>query len=435
MSDTTAISSSLEPISFESRIIETAAGSCRLYMLPVAVNNVVSWRGAFMSNPAFENGDDLRQGLVVSLLDKGSKHRDRFELAEVLENRGAQVNYYNGGIGVGFSGKCLKRDTHEVWGVMAEQLKEPAMQEEEFQKAQMQVAASIQRSLERTGTQAYIGLCREIYDRSHPNYSLTPADELQLLSEITLDSLQEYHRNHFGSNDLMMVVVGDIDPDHISRSVQEHFGSWMSHTASPTHAISGRLNTPERIRLPMEDKSSIDVRIGHAVEIRRNDHEYVPLYLGNFILGGNFSSRLMNVIRDDMGLTYGIRSGLAGISRYYEGHWQVSVTLSEDNLLKGLDAIRSLLENYVQEGVTQEELEEKKTTVVGTFNVELATTGGMASNILRGIQNGFGVAYIDDFPRKVNAATLEEVNSAIQKHIRPDMAHLVLAGTLPGESA
>lgn len=424
---------SADTLTFKDRIIEAQVGRCTLYMLPVEVENVVSWRGSFMSYPSFPDGDDLRQGLVVSMLDKGTKKKDRFQIADVLENKGAQLNYHNGGIGVGFSGRCLKRDVKEVLGIMAEQVIEPAFDDQEFQKTGMRVAASIQRSMERTGAQASNALSRNIYAPAHPNYSYSPADELKLLSSITLESLQSYHSNHFGSNDLVMVVVGDIDPSTIIDAVASSIGSWEGHSVKESHDVKANLTSPVVEKVMMTDKSSIDVRLGHAIELRLNQDEYIPLYLGNFMLGGNFSSRLMDIVRDQKGLTYGIRSSLVGISKYYEGHWQVGVTLSEDKLEEGIAATRSVIEDFVKEGGTEEELAQKKTTIIGTFKVELATTSGLAGNILRGVQNGFGTGYLDDFPARVEKTTLDEVNQRVRKYIQLDTAHMALAGTLPDD--
>lgn len=433
MTDKTSLDSLTDTRSFQSRIIETAVGPCTLYMLPVEVENVVSWRGAFMSNPVFPNGDDLRQGLVVSMLDKGTKKRDRFQIADVLENRGAQLSYQNGGVGVGFSGRCLKADVGEVMGIMAEQLFEPAFDEQEFQKAGMRVAASIQRSMERTGTLAYSALCRNIYTPAHPNFTHPPEEELKILSGITLDSLKSYHDAHFGANQLVLVVVGDIDPDEITKVVQSTLGGWKAHTAPAVYDVDANFASPVVEKVPMEDKSSIDVRLGHAIELRMNHEGYVPLYLGNFMLGGNFSSRLMDIVRDQKGLTYGIRSSLIGISKYYEGHWQVGVTLSADKLDEGIEATKEVIKDYVNEGASQAELDQKKTTIIGTFKVELATTGGLAGNILRGVQNGFGTSYLDDFPRRVAEVTLKEVNNSVSQHLQLDKAHLSMAGTIPEE--
>lgn len=433
MTDKTSLDIRPDTRSFQSKIIETAVGPCSLYMLPVEVENVVSWRGAFMSNPVFPNGDDLRQGLVVSMLDKGTKKRDRFQIADVLENRGAQLNYHNGGVGVGFSGRCLKRDVREVMGIMAEQLFEPAFDEQEFQKAGMRVAASIQRSMERTGTLAYSALCRNIYTPAHPNFTHTPEEELKLLSAISLDSLKSYHKNHFGANELVLVVVGDIDPEEIAKVVESTMGSWDRHSSLAQYDVAASFSDPVIEKVQMDDKSSLDVRLGHAIELRMNHDGYVPLYLGNFVLGGNFSSRLMDIVRDQKGLTYGIRSSLVGISKYYEGHWQVSVTLSTDKLDEGIEATKEVIQDYIDKGASEAELNQKKTTIVGTFKVELATTGGLASNILRGVQNGFGTAYLDEFPTRVTEATLQEVNNSVRQHLHLDKAHLAMAGTLPEE--
>ena len=415
---------------FKDRIIERKVGACTLYMLPVEVENVVSWRGAFMSNPSYAEGDDIRQGLTVSLLDKGTKQHDRFAIAEILENRGAHIHFHNGGIGIGFSARCLKRDFRDVMEVLADELYEPLFDEEEFKKAGMQIAASLHRSLERPGSQAYSALCRKIYPTSHPNYAMHPEEELQKLAGITLESVKDYHTNHFGANDFIMVVVGDIDPEAVTRTVESLLGSWTPHEAPATYSVRGEVATPEEVRIPMVDKSSIDVRLGHAVEVRLNSEEYVPLHLGNFILGGNFSSRLMDIIRDQKGLTYGIRSGLNGISRYYEGHWQVNVTLSLDKLNEGIEETRKVVDSFVREGVSEQELEQKKTTIIGTFKVELATTGGLAVKILRGVQNGFGAEYLDTYPELVRQVTLEEVNQSIRRHIDLKKAHLTMAGTL-----
>ena len=417
-------------IPFKERIIERKAGACTLYMLPVDVENVVSWRGAFMSNPAFDDGDDIRQGLAVSLLDKGTKRHNRFEIADILENRGAHIHFHNGGIGVGFSGRCLKHDFDDVMAVLAEELLEPLFDEEEFKKAGMQIAASLQRSLERPGFQAYSALSRKIYTTSHPNYTMHPNEELQQLAGITLESVKKYHATHFGANDFVMVIVGDIDPDAVTRSIESLLGAWAPHEAPATYAVKGELGDPEEIRISMEDKSSIDVRLGHVLEVRMNSEEYVPLFLGNYILGGNFSSRLMDIIRDQKGLTYGIRSSLNGISKFYEGHWQVNVTLSQDKLIEGIEESKNVVESLVRDGVTADELREKQTTIIGTFKVELATTSGLAGKILRGVQNGFGTNYLDAFPGLVQNATLEEVNASVKRHIDLSKAHMAMAGTL-----
>lgn len=419
------------PSTFESRIIERQAGTCRLFILPSEVENVVSWRGSCISNPVFEDDGELRQSLVVTMLDKGTRRRDRFQIADVLENRGAQLRFQDRGIRIGFSGRALRKDVKDVMEVMAEQLTEPLFDEQEFVKARMRIGASIQRSMESTATQAAHLLRRQMYAPSHPNYAIAAVEELEALQRISLDSLRGFHETHFGGTDCMLVVVGDVNADEIERIVADSIGGWQPHDAPARFEQAAQIQPPKRLPLLMPDKTNIDVRMGHPLKIRRDEAVYTRLHLGNYILGGNFSSRLMDIVRDEMGLTYGVSSSLTGISSRYEGHWQIGITLSEDKLETGIDATLGVLSDFVKDGVTENELADKKTTLTGTFKVQLATTSGLADTILRGLERGFGRGYLDRFPEWIDATTLDEVNTAIQAHFNPDTLHIAMAGSIP----
>lgn len=422
---------SVLPSSFESRIIERQVGTCRLFILPSEVENVVSWRGSCVSNPVFEEDGELLQSLVVTMLDKGTRRRDRFQIADVLENRGAQLRFQDRGTRIGFSGRALRKDVKDVMDVMAEQLAEPLFDEQEFVKARMRIGASIQRSMESTSTQAAHLLRRQMYAPAHPNYTIAAPEELEALQGITLDALRAYHEAHFGGTDCMLVVVGDVDPDEIEHIVADSLGGWQPHHAPATFEQAARIQPPKRLPFPMPDKTNIDVRMGHPLKIRRDEEVYTWLHLGNYILGGNFSSRLMDIVRDEMGLTYGVSSSLAGITSRYEGHWQIGITLSEDKLDTGINATLGVLSDFVNAGVTASELADKKTTLTGTFKVQLATTSGLADTILRGFERGFGKDYLDRFPEWIDASTLDQVNASIKAHFHPDALHIAMAGSIP----
>lgn len=413
------------------RVVDRRVGPCRLLTLRTPVSNVVSWRGSFRALPDFARGDELLQSLVVSMLDKGTRHRDRFAIAEFLENRGAQVRFDADGLYVEFSGRALREDVLEVLAVVAEELREPLLDADEFGKAKARVAASLQRSMESTGVQASGALARRLYAPAHPNYAAAPAEQLQRLQAYTPEDVLAYHERHFGAQALTLVCVGDLDEAGLEAAVARTFGDWPAADVAPLHETAARPEAPGRTALPMPDKQNVDVRIGHAIGLRRDEPEYVPLYLGNYILGGNFSARLMAVIRDEMGLTYGIRSGLSGVTTDYEGHWYVGVTLSQENVERGVEATMAEVRRFVEDGVRADEVEEKKTTITGSFKVGLATTGGLASALLANVERGFDVGYLDRFPAEIEALTLDQVNAAIRSHLDPANVHVALAGMLP----
>ncbi len=425
----------VEQKTFEQRIREVEIGQCRLLMLRSEVENVVSWQGSFFTYPDFGAGEELMQSMVVSLLDKGTVHRDKFAIADILENKGAEVRFQQRGIRAGFSGRALWQDFESVFDVFAEQLFEPKMAAEEFEKSQMRITASIQRNKDRTGIRASEALRDMFYAPAHPNYSFPAEAELQALQDMRVEELKAYHATHFVSNGCVLVVVGDIDFDVVEKTVSRHFAGWQEHSVTPVFTASASGGEAKTLHVPMADKYNLDVKMGHPVALRRGDTDFTALYIGNFILGGNFSSRLMDIIRDEMGLTYGVGSSLPGVSKYYDGHWQISITLSQDKLEEGIDATRKLVTQFVEEGVSAEEVAEKQATITGTYKVQMGTTNGLASTILRSVERGFDKSRLDTFPEEVHGLSVEDVNRVLKTHLNPDALRIVSAGTRAEDAA
>lgn len=426
----TAVSDSAPDLS--SRIRDRHVGPTRLLTLDTAVDDIASWHGSFLAYPDLQQRDELLQELTVSLLDKGTEARDRFALARVLEDCGAKLNLSSDGLYVEVSGRALVRDLPQVMDVLAEMLRHPAFEPEEFQKAQAQAVAELQRRMEKTSAQATAALTRQLFGPGHPNYGARPEEALDHLRTLSIEDVREYHENHFGSTEWILAVVGDLDHEKVTSVVEDAFSEWGPHDAEPAHDTAGLGKTEAgRTVIPMPDKSNVDVRLGHSVPIRRDHDDYPALYVGNYILGGNFSARLMAEVRDEKGLTYHIGSSLSGVSTRYDGYWQTRVTLSHDALEEGLAETREVIRRFVEDGATQDELSEKKTTITGSYAVGLATTQRLAQSILTNAERGFEMDYMDRFPDEVKAVTLSEVNQAVRTYIRPEALHAALAGVPP----
>lgn len=412
------------------RVQTIAAGPLQVLLLPTTVRSVVTWRGSFCSLPDFGAGDELLQMLTVALLDKGTRHRDRFAVAEVLERRGAQLQFSSEGLRVQLNGRSLREQVPEILHLMAEQLREPLFDPEEFEKARARLAAQLQRSLDSTGACAASALTRRLYPDAHPNYQFDAGDDLARLQTLTVEQVRAYHTRHFGANGALLVLVGDVDETGITTAVTEAFADWPLHAQPARYVTAATPLEPGTTRLPMADKQNIDVRIGQPVALRRDHPDYLPLYLGTYIFGGNFSAWLMDIIRDRMGLTYGIQAALSGVTVEHDGHWQVSATFSQSDLEKGIEATQAEIRRLVEAGVTAEELAEKQTTLSGLFQVQLATTGGLAATLLANAERGFDVGYLDRYPEELQAVSLAQVNDVLRRYLQPEALHLTMAGTL-----
>lgn len=391
----------------------------------------MSFRGSFLTAPDFASGDVVLQDLVVSMLDKGTRSRDRFQLAEVLDDTGAHLSVVSDAYRIRFSGKALPKDLERVLDVLSEELVEPLFDPTEFDKSRAYVAAAYQREMEQTGAQASSALSRLLYERRHPNHTVAPEKALEQLSELTLEDVRSYHERHFRPTDAIVVFCGDLNDVNVDQLVDRTLVRMNSEPGPAQPAYEGALFQPGRDHVPMPDKSNSDVRIGHALQVLRQDEDFLPLFVANYVLGGNFSARLMTEIRDRMGLTYGIWSSINGIGTMHSGHWVVGVTLSGENLERGIKATRDEMERFVDGGITADELSEKQTTIVGSFKVGLATTGGMAASLLYNAERHFPVSYLDEYPDYVEALQLEAINRAIRAHLDPTQLSVSIAGPDP----
>ncbi len=421
------------PDPLASRVHDVTAGPARLLVLPVGVPDVVSFRGSFESAPDFRVADDVIQSVVATLLDKGTVRRDRFAIAEALEGRGAQVSFYSDGLRMGFAGRALRDDLADVIALVAEQLREPALDADEVDKAVVRAVASVRRSLESTGGQASDALARRLYGPAHPNYALAPDDELGALDALTPDAVRAYHAAHVGSDGLTIALAGDVDASAVEAAVDAALGDWRPHGLAPVFDAAAEPEPPGRATVPMADRLNLDVRLGHAVGLRRDSDDFLATYAGVFALGGNFSGRLMQTVRDEQGLTYGIGATLGGASVRHDGHVQVQVTLSQENLARGVAATRAEVDAFVAEGVSPAAVSQTQTTLAGTHVVGLATTSGAAARLLVNAERGFDVGYLDRYPDLVRALTADEVTAAVRRHLRPADLHETVAGTLPAD--
>jgi len=396
------------------------------------VPNVVSWYGSIETCPKLGDGQHLVQDIVVALLDKGTRQKDRFEIAKDLEDRGAEIGFGSSGTCVQFAGKALSRDVAHVLRLTAEQLSQPLLDPLEFDKTVERVRASVRRSASNTSYRSSVALRQRLFGSSHPNYSSDPDSDLEELSNVTVDACEQFHVAKFGRSNLVVCAAGDFDSKEFEAMALDAFGEWAPALEPPALGDADVLDGEgERVEVNIPDRDNLDVKIGHVVPLRRDHDDFLPLYVANYILGGNFSARLMAKVRNEMGLTYGIGSSLTGFDPAYDGLWQISVTLSKDRLEEGILATQDVVRQFVTSGITQSELQAKQTTICGSYEVGLATTAGLAQTMHSNWRNGFKVDYLRTFPDAIRSLTVDQVNDAIRKYFRYESLQLVVAGTLP----
>ena len=415
--------------------VRTDVGGIDLVVIRTGVQDVVTVVGSLRAGDDRSPADNTAVAtLTGEMLDKGTTRQGKFAIAEQLGSVGARIGFAVGTTSLSFSGRSLRKDMPLVMSMLAEQLREPAFPTDEFAKLKKQVEGSMREQLQDTEFRADDAFSRAIFPAGHPNHSPTPERFLADVGRATLDELRAFHSKYYGPTGMRIVVVGDVDPAAVTAEVRKAFGGWSGGSLPPPAKPAPALGRAEAIAVDMPDKTSVTVLIGQPTGLRYSDADTLPLSLGTRIFGSGFTGRLMSNVRDKEGLTYGIGAGLSD-DTYADGAWQIYATFAPALLDRGLASTRRQLALWHEKGVTADELARAKTRVAGSYLVGLATTGGLAGTVLRTLDAGLPLEYVDQYPNRVAALTLEQVNDAIRRHLDPARMVTVEAGTLPQQRA
>jgi zinc protease len=404
--------------------------------LKTSLPDVVTFQGSFPAGDVFNPpGRSAVADLTAGMLDKGTTQHDQFALAQQLEDVGASLDFGSTTQNLAFSGRCLRQDVPLVLGLLAEQLRSPAFSAEELAKLKKQLAGNYRRQLDDTGFRAAEALARAIYPDGHPNRPPAADRYLADIEATTLEDIKAFHAAHYGPAGLVFVAVGDVDDAAIDRALGNAFAGWAGGTSLPAAPRATPLAAARTEQVAMPGKSSVSIVIGQPSGLKFSDPDRMALELGTQIFGGGFfSSRLLAIVRAQEGLTYGIGAYLAK-DTYTDGDWRIVGTFGPDLLAQGIASTLRELRRFTTQGVTADELRDFKTAVSGTYKLSLATSGGLAGRLLATVQRGLPLSFVDDYPKKIDALTREQVNGAIKKYLDPDRMVLVKAGTLPEASA
>jgi zinc protease len=371
--------------------------------------------------------------LAGMMLDRGTKSLDKFAIADQLDNVGAEIAFSVGTQSLEVRAKCLKKDLPLVIGLIAAELRTPALQLPEFNKAKQQFVGALEASAQNTEARAQEAFGRAIFPQGHPNRPHTVSDYEAAAQAATLDELRDFHAKYYGPAHMTLVVVGDVDAPETQTEIGKAFSGWTGGQDFVRPATPAALTAVRDVSVPLADKPSVSVIIGQPTGLRYKDPDALALHVGTAIFGRGFTGRLMGIVRDKEGLTYNISAAVSEDS-IVDGSWAISASFAPALLEKGLASTRRELDQWWRNGVTDQELAARKQGLVGGYLVGLSTTAGLANAILTDVQRGYGVSRLEQFPEAVNALTRDQVNSAIKNHLNPSVMVLVKAGSVASQA-
>ena len=257
-----------------------------------------------------------------------------------------------------------------------------------------------------------------------------PSDGTEVtMSALTADDLQAAHKRIFNRAALQVAVVGDIGAAELGPLLDTVFGSLpeggaSAHVPPPEPAAGPKLKT-----FPREIPQSIIV-FGHEA-IKRDDPDFIAAYVMSEILGGGgFDSRLTDEIREKRGLTYGVNYSLSPMARI--GLYLGMLQTSNGKAGEALALVRDVMARMAAEGPTQQELDEAKTFLTGSYALRFSSNGAIANQLLSLQQQGLGIGYIPSRNSLIEAVTLDQVKAQAKRLLHPERLIVSIVGKPEG---
>ena len=417
---------------FKNQVIETNhSQGINTYVLPTNIKDVVTISGSFLGGTLYSPSKNPHiSTFTAAMLDKGTFNKDKYEIGDVLDSVGAELKFGSTKHHIFFTAHCLNSDVNIVVEMLAEQLRTPAFRGDEIDKLKTRMIGKLEQSLEDTKKQALISFLRILYPKTHPNYKYKTEESLDFIKSINQKDLKTFHDLAYGINTMNIAVAGDVNPEKFNDQIINHFADWDKQSINEIDNKLDIIAVSKNVdKINIKDKTSADMYLGQYIGIDREHNDYYPLMLGIYILGGNFSARLMQTVRDEQGLTYGIGSSIGGSNFGIDGYWNTWGTFAPDLIEKGHNATMEQINKWCKKGVFEKELISKKSTITGSYKVALDTTGGLVSQILSNAERKKPISYLDEYVGIINNISLKEINNAISKYIDPTKLTLVTAGS------
>jgi zinc protease len=391
-----------------------------------AVTLLVSFLGGDTFAP---RGKGTLADMTAALVDTGTKSYTKEQLRDRIESLGASVHFYSRGNRVHGSIRALYKDLPKLLPLVVEELHTATFTNKEIAIVQKQLLAQCEEDKSETGTLALQKLSSFLYPKAHPNYILSITERMESIRSVTRKDLQQFYATYYGLNAMHCVLVGDIDTaatSVIQRQLQKL--PIRSLIAPPRPAVP-KTRSQEAI-VPVKDKMTVDVVLGHELAFTRDHVDYYPFMIGMEILGAGFTGHLMQTVRERDGLTYFIRAGLSGFGEHDQGNWFVRSQFAPSLYTKGVQTIRRELEIFLDTVMTDERIEARKRELIGSYAVSLGSTHGVAARILRLCDESRSLAEIDTYADTIASVTPESVRSVVRKHMQLDRISIVSAGSI-----
>lgn len=380
----------------------------------------VSFTLVLERDPLFEGDKAGLTGFVGQMMMAGTETRTKEQLDEDIDFIGASLSAGSTSV----FASSLKKHQDKILDLMADVLYNPIFPQEELDKLKKQTLTGLAQSKDDPNSISGRLTSALVYGKDHP-YGEVETEKT--VENVQLSDIKSYYETFFKPNIAYLAIVGDMDKAEAEKVVKEYFGKWEKGEVpkftydEPVPATKNTVGLVDR-------SSSVQtvINIAQPIDLTLGDEDYIASRLLNEIFGGGFSSRLFMNLREDKGYTYGANSSISAdkLVGQFSAFASVRNEVTDSSVYEFIYEINNLVDN----GITQEELDIARASMAGSFGRSLESPSTIANFALNTERYDLPKDYYATYLQKMNALTVEDVNKTAKNLIDPNKLYITAVG-------
>ncbi|MFZ1080923.1 MAG: pitrilysin family protein [Candidatus Kryptoniota bacterium] len=362
--------------------------------------------------------------VTSELITKGTKKRSAVKIAEEIDFLGGSLSTNASWDASQVFVSILKNHLDAAFDVLHDIVINPTFPQVEIERVKIQRLASIQQLKADAGYLADTRFAAVVF-RDHP-YGNPHGGTEQSMNTMTRKDFMDFHNNYYVPGNSFIVFAGDITSKEAEKYVKKYFLGWKGKKkdfAVPPMPSDGYERKVVIVDKPAAVQSAL--RIG-GVGIARNDRNYIKVMVMNTLLGGYFSSRINQNLREAHGYTYGGRSGFD--ARALPGFFEVSADVRNEVTSETIEEVFKELSRIRDTVPSKDEMVMVKNYLVGLFPIQLETPQQVAARVISIELYHLPKTYYNKYRGNIRRLTAKDIRTTARRYIKPEKLYVVLSG-------
>jgi zinc protease len=384
------------------------------------------------------NGKTGVAHVLEHMMFKGTKKIKAGEFSRLIAKAGGKENAFTGADYTCYFQQLEKSKLELSFELEADRMQNLNLSKEEFEKEIKVVMEERRWRTEDKPTSQVKEEFQSTLFKSHP-YSRPVVGWMNDLENMTVEDAREWYKNWYAPNNATLVVVGDIYAKDVLNLAKKYFEKIPARKIPERKPqVEPKQNGERRSYVKAPSELSY-ILMGYPVptlngqnENDTNSWEPYALEVLSNILAGNSSSRLnQNIVRNQH-LAISVSAGYDSTSRGRISVFELEGTPNDFKKISDLEnALLQEIEKIKKDGVTQEELDRVKATVIASDVYQKDSMFGMAMEIGQLETMGYSFHLSDGYIEKINSVTSEQIKNVATKYLTRDNLSVVILDPQP----